>query len=74
MINNFNGLLFLDAGNCWYKGEEFKLIGSIGWGIRYNFYGIVLKWDYAKLTDFYDIIDDIKHKDYRIDFAIGYNW
>jgi Tol biopolymer transport system component len=47
------GALFFDAGNAWNSGEYNGLVGSFGYGFRFNLGGfLVLRLDIGKKTDF----------------------
>lgn len=64
------GAIFFDAGNTWYDETSWDLKGSFGLGLRLNLFGVlVLRWDFARRTDF----KDISKKTYR-EFFFGWNY
>lgn len=47
------GAFFFDAGNAWNGNDYEGLLGSAGFGVRFNFGGfLVLRFDMGKTTDF----------------------
>lgn len=64
----WQGALFIDAGNAWEKDFP-GLIGSVGFGVRAWFGGIVLRWDYGKRTDFQTL-----QSGWFSDFFFGWNF
>lgn len=72
------GALFFDVGNTWTEetfwdfsdSSSWDMLGSFGLGIRLNIFGVmVLRWDFARRTDFHDI----SKKTYR-EFFFGWNF
>jgi Tol biopolymer transport system component len=66
-FRGIRGRVFLDVGGAWYDrfGQDFEFwnseenrledaISSYGWGVTFNFGGIALNWDFARLWDFKD--------------------
>ena len=65
------GRLFLDVGGAWYDylGQDFDFwdsdenklqdgVSSYGFGVTFNFIGLQLNWDFARLWDFDENLDD----------------
>jgi len=67
----FQGAIFFDAGNAWDKTPGYPgLLGSLGLGVRFSLGGpLVLRFDFARRTDFHAISNDTK-----FDFFFGYNY
>jgi len=61
------GALFFDVGSAW--DDEFdQFLGSFGWGFRVSLgYLVVLRFDFARTTDFTTISD-------RTDFDFFFGW
>jgi len=70
-FRGIRGRVFLDVGGAYYEagGQEFDFwdsdegrlqdgVSSYGWGVTINFAGLDLNWDFAKLWDFKDGLDD----------------
>ncbi len=64
------GAIFFDVGNCWVNKVDWDMKGSFGLGLRLNVFGaMVLRWDFARRTDFNNISKDT----YR-EFFFGWNF
>jgi len=61
VLQQMRGVLFLDVGTAWFKGQPFDFRGddgrlkdgaaSVGWGFQVNILGLPLNWDFAKRFD-----------------------
>jgi len=52
------GAIFFDAGNAWNGSNFGRMLGSAGFGFRFNFAGfLVLRLDFGKTTDFRNVSD-----------------
>jgi outer membrane translocation and assembly module TamA len=50
------GALFFDAGNAWNGNDFGRMLGSAGFGFRFNFGGfLVLRLDIGKTTNFQSV-------------------
>ena len=64
------GALFFDAGNAWNGNDYEGLIGSFGYGFRFNLGGfLVLRLDVGKKTDFESV-----NKDWFTQFFFGWDF
>lgn len=64
------GALFFDAGNAWNGNNYEGLIGSFGYGFRFNLGGfLVLRLDVGKKTDFESV-----NKDWFTQFFFGWDF
>lgn len=70
-FGGIRGRIFLDIGGAWFDefGEKFDFwnsdekrlqdaVSSYGWGLTFNFGGLLLNWDFARLWDFDSNLDD----------------
>jgi hypothetical protein len=70
-LPSIEGAAFADAGTTWEKFEPMpKPVGSFGFGLRMNLAGyMVLRYDFAKLTDFERVRPGWEHE-----FYLGFDY
>ena len=70
-FRGIRGRVFMDVGGAWYDrlGQDFEFwnsdenrledaISSYGWGVTFNFGGVALNWDFARLWDWNENLSD----------------
>ncbi len=75
VLQQMRGVLFLDVGGAYFKGQDFKFIedgrllngvASVGWGFSFHLLGLPLNWDFAKRFD-----GKTLEKGFRTSFWVG---